>query len=315
MKNVKAGHTHPIVCLDAGHYGKKYNHSPVVEDYYESEAMWRLTAYEKAELERYGIEVWLTRRNIDDNPGLSERGRMAADADGFGSNHSNACNSEKVDRVCGICFVDDDCGAADEASRELATLMAQTVAEVMQTNDPVKIYSRAADFDRDKDGRLDDEYYGVLKGAHEVKTPGFILEHSFHTNTRAAEWLLRDENLKRLAKAKAKAWAQWFDLPTEDTGSSGSGSAPEPDPVPEIKAVNVEDPESFNKSYAGTYLIQSDDGILNLRSGAGSKKTLVEAMKSGQRVYCQGEYTGKWLLVVSESHRYGYCHKSYLEKM
>ena len=30
MKNIKTGHNKPIVCLDAGHYGK-YNQSPVVK--------------------------------------------------------------------------------------------------------------------------------------------------------------------------------------------------------------------------------------------------------------------------------------------
>lgn len=36
MKNVKSGHAQPVVCLDAGHFGK-YNRSPVVPDYYETD--------------------------------------------------------------------------------------------------------------------------------------------------------------------------------------------------------------------------------------------------------------------------------------
>ncbi|MBR2868748.1 MAG: hypothetical protein IKB88_06775 [Clostridia bacterium] len=36
MKNVKSGHTQPIVCLDAGHY-EKYNCSPAISEYYESD--------------------------------------------------------------------------------------------------------------------------------------------------------------------------------------------------------------------------------------------------------------------------------------
>ncbi len=33
MKNVKSGHAQPIICLDAGHYGK-YNRSPAIPEYY-----------------------------------------------------------------------------------------------------------------------------------------------------------------------------------------------------------------------------------------------------------------------------------------
>ena len=41
MKNVKPGHTQPIICLDAGHYGK-YNRSPAIPEYYESDMNWKL---------------------------------------------------------------------------------------------------------------------------------------------------------------------------------------------------------------------------------------------------------------------------------
>ena len=46
-------------------------------------------------------------------------------------------------------------------------------------------------------------------------TPGLILEHSFHTNTRAAKWLLEDENLRKLAQAEADVIARWFGLEQE----------------------------------------------------------------------------------------------------
>ena len=35
------------ICLDAGHYGK-YNQSPVNKNYWESEAMFKLTEYLKS---------------------------------------------------------------------------------------------------------------------------------------------------------------------------------------------------------------------------------------------------------------------------
>ena len=49
------------ICLDAGHYGK-YNRSPVVLSYYESDFNWTFTMYEKAQLEARGYEVILTRQ-------------------------------------------------------------------------------------------------------------------------------------------------------------------------------------------------------------------------------------------------------------
>ena len=50
------------VCIDAGHYGK-YNQSPVIKSYYESEMTWKLHLSLKAELESYGIEVITTRES------------------------------------------------------------------------------------------------------------------------------------------------------------------------------------------------------------------------------------------------------------
>ena len=49
MKHVKPGHTHPIVCLDAGHSGD-YNRSPAVPEYYESDMNWTLHLLLKAAL-------------------------------------------------------------------------------------------------------------------------------------------------------------------------------------------------------------------------------------------------------------------------
>ena len=47
------------VCLDAGHYGK-YNRSPAVSSYYESDMTWKLHNYLKKELESFGIVVVTT---------------------------------------------------------------------------------------------------------------------------------------------------------------------------------------------------------------------------------------------------------------
>ena len=62
-----------------------------------------------------------------------------------------------------------------------------------------------------KSEKGDWEYYSVLYGARNVGCPFYyIIEHSFHTNKKAALWLLEDENLKKLAVAEAKVIADYF---------------------------------------------------------------------------------------------------------
>ncbi|MGM9601399.1 MAG: hypothetical protein ACI3W5_07430, partial [Faecousia sp.] len=61
------------------------------------------------------------------------------------------------------------------------------------------------------------EYYGVLRGAASVGTPGIILEHSFHTQTKATRWLLEDGNLQKLAAEETKVIAAYFGVSKPDT--------------------------------------------------------------------------------------------------
>lgn len=208
MKNVKSDHTRPIVCLDAGHYAK-YNRSPVVPAYYESEMNWKLAHLLDAELYKYGIEVRHTRADPNKDMELTDRGKASAGADLFISLHSNAADSESVRYVVAMFQVDDDCGKMDEQSREVAGILAETVGNVM--NLPWQTWSTKSSSDRDGNGYKDD-YYGVLRGAHTVHTAGVIIEHGFHTHTATAKWLLVDANLQKLAEAEAKAIAEWFDL-------------------------------------------------------------------------------------------------------
>ena len=208
MKNVKSGHKQPIVCMDAGHYGK-YNQSPVVKSYYESEMNWKLHLLQKAEMEKYGIKVITTRADKNKDLGLEARGKAAKDADLFLSDHSNAADEESTDYVVAMYQVDDNCGEMDEQSKAVAGMLAKTVGNVMGL--PYQTWSTKSSSDRDGNGYKDD-YYGVLRGAHTVHTPGVIIEHGFHTNTATAKWLLVEENLKKLAEAEAKTIAEWFDV-------------------------------------------------------------------------------------------------------
>ena len=212
MKNVKTGHKVPIVCLDAGHYGK-YNRSPVVPDYYESDMNWKLQNLLKAELEKYGIQVKTTRADKAKDLALESRGKASKDCDLFISLHSNSANAEATKYVVAMYQVDDNCGEMDEQSKAFAANIAKTVGTVMSL--PYQTWSTKSSSDRDDNGYKDD-YYGVLRGAHTVHTPGVIIEHGFHTNTATAKWLLVDANLKKLAEAEAKTIAEWFDVKKEE---------------------------------------------------------------------------------------------------
>lgn len=211
MKNVKSGHIQPWLVLDAGHYGK-YNRSPVVKDYYESQAMWKLHLLLKEELEKRGIKVTTTRADQGKDMGLKARGQASKGADLLLSLHSNAADSQSVDYVVAYHLYPDDGTKIDDQSKELAAMLAPVVAKTMGTKQDGRTATRKGSGDWNGDGKMNDNYYSVLNGARLVGTPGIIMEHSFHTNPDAAQWLLKEENLEKLAQAEAEVIAEYFGM-------------------------------------------------------------------------------------------------------
>lgn len=199
------------VLLDPGHDKAKYNQG-AAPGYWEGAQMWRLYQFLRPALERRGFIVAGTKSRCDQSVDVVARGRMAHGYDVFISLHSNACADPSVDRPVGIYFVPDGCGSIDDESKDLAKLLSQVVADTMGTRYKAQQYSQKSSRDRDGDGRRNDDYYGMLYGAHQVGTPGVILEHSFHTNPTAAAWLLSDANLRRLAEAEAAALAEYYGM-------------------------------------------------------------------------------------------------------
>jgi N-acetylmuramoyl-L-alanine amidase len=191
------------ICLDAGHYGK-YNRSPAIPEYYESEMNWKLHLLLKKYLEQYGIQVITTRADPNADLPLEKRGKASAGCDLFLSLHSNAVGSsaggngmnENVDYVVAYVMLD---GSTDALGKALT----ETVAQLMATKQSPEVKTR--------EGQRG-EYYGVLRGAASVGTPGIILEHSFHTNSRSVRWLLEDSNLAKLAKAEAQVIADHYGI-------------------------------------------------------------------------------------------------------
>lgn len=206
------------VCIDAGHYGR-YNRSPVNAAYYESVQMWSLSRHLGNALKAKGIEVIYTRSNMNADLGLITRGKKARGCDLFISLHSNAATSASVDYPVAIVFRENSRTYLDERSDAIGLRLAKVVQSVMGTAQAARTMTKASSSDRDGNGILDDEYYGVLEGARQVKVPGVILEHSFHTNAKATAWLLDEKNLSELAKQEADCIVSWLkkNSATQDT--------------------------------------------------------------------------------------------------
>ena len=198
------------ICLDAGHY-TRYNKG-IVSGYYEGDAMWELHNYLKTELESYGFVVGVTRTDKNKDLAVSDRGLKSKGYDLFLSLHSNAANGQSADYVALYHLVKDDTTTADEKSMAVAKVLAPVIASLMGVKQGYQVLTRSVDFDRDKDGQFNDNYYGVLHGADLANTPGVIIEHSFHTNPAACKWLMDSNNLKKLAAAEAKALADHYGL-------------------------------------------------------------------------------------------------------
>lgn len=254
------------ICIDAGHYDK-YNKSPVNSSYWESYFTWDFHKLLKAELEKYGVTVVVTRPNQKNDLGLEARGRKSQGCDLFLSIHSNACDSEPVDYPLACCTV-------SHKVDDLGKRLADTVARVMETNQNGRIINKSQG-----DGR---DWYGVLRGATTVGTPGILLEHSFHTNKKATNWLLDRENQKKMAEAEAETIAKYYGL----TKSEQEAPKDESKPVEPAKPATPSTPES--------YLVKVICNALNVRQEPIVKSGNVNTIIRMNEVYTIVETKNGW---------------------
>ena len=213
-----------LVVIDPGHTGNTYN-AGAVKGYYESKAVYDLSLYEKAALEKRGIDVILTRERNQD-PGLYERGQMAVkNGRGyanvvFESNHSNAFNG----KAYGVNIIR---SAHLPASEKLADRMIDAIVKVMKLSTGIT-YNRGVTTKTQSNGA---DWYGVIRGAVSGATTqgqakngpvryDYIVEHGFHDNQKECQFLSKQENLKAIAEAKAAVIADYFGI--SDKGQSGS---------------------------------------------------------------------------------------------
>ena len=266
------------VCLDAGHYGN-YN-AGAVKGYYESVRMWKLTELLAKELTARGIAVIKTRSNQATDLALTSRGRKANGCDLFLSMHSNAAGAESVDYP--VAYVPLN-GTGTAIGQKLADIVADVMGTVQKGRTATRKGSGGAD------------YYGVIRGAVAVGVTGVILEHSFHTNPKAAAWLMNDANLAKLAKAEADCIAEWLE-----------GTAK---PAAQTLQVAQRKSASYNKAYKTT-------ADLNMRSGAGTDFPVLTTLPQGSAFRCYGFYnvvgSTVWLFGEAAGKK-GYCSKVYLK--
>lgn len=197
-----------LIVLDPGH-GQFGNPHTTREGFYEGTQNFILANALKAQLEARGFEVITTRPNIEDNPNLEERGKMAGEnrAIFFLSLHSNAPGSatpaEQYAAVRGAVTyysISDPVRNAD-----LATRLNNAVSACMDTtNRGIKT--------RTYPDRPDLDYYGVLR--HSVAYGchcAMLIEHGFHTNPQDSAFLQDSNCLAKLAKVEADVIDDFFD--------------------------------------------------------------------------------------------------------
>lgn len=251
------------ICLDAGHY-KNYNQG-VVKSYYEGNIVWDLTNKLKKCLEEYeGVTVVLTRSDISKDLDLASRGAKAKGCDLFLSLHSNACGTESVDRAVVIYPFDNI-----NSSKTLADKLASTINKTMGNKQAYQLMQKTLSSGRS-------EYYGVMRGARSVGCPRYyILEHGFHTNKNCCNWLLKSDNLDKLAKAEAETIANYYGLKKKGTTSTPSSNT------------------STNKT---EYIVRVTADVLNVRKGAGTNYAITTQVKKGQAYTIVEEKNGWGLL-------------------
>ena len=192
------------IVLDPGHgqYGNRHFPCENYEgDFFEGTQNFVLASYLKAELEKRNFEVIMTRKNVWDDPSLSERGETAGKNNAilFLSIHSNAPGpASDKDAYHSVRGAVTYYSLADEEDVLFFMALNREVSKVMNTPDR-GIKTREYP---DKPGV---DYYGVIRASVASGCRrAALIEHGFHTNPEDALFLQSDDCLKRLAAAEAE---------------------------------------------------------------------------------------------------------------
>lgn len=105
----------------------------------------------------------------------------------------------------------------------------------------------------------------MLRGARAAGLSDYyILEHSFHTNRKATEWLLDDSNLRKLAEAECRVIAEHYGMAdgrTDGSSQAGNGSQG----IEEKQDGGEKQPAAFMP-----YPVTTTCDVLRIRSGPGT---------------------------------------------
>ena len=177
----------PKIIIDPGHAPGNKNRGAT--GYFECVGMWKLANMLRDVLAVRGYEAALTRSENED-PALSARGKRAADAVLFISEHSNASNgSARGVEVFHSVDIPSD--------KKFAEALSKAVSGVMGNAD------RGAKT-RESEKYAGEDYYGVIDAAQDAGCPHVLLiENGFHDNAEDEEFLKNDANLWAIAKAQA----------------------------------------------------------------------------------------------------------------
>lgn len=197
--------------VDPGHAG--YYNKGAIKGYWESRQVWKLSNYLVPLLNNYpGVVATMTKKNLNHDPLVYERGKMAKGNDLFISIHSNSSSSQSTDYPLSI--VSYSKRQLYNVAQPLGKLLSDQVKKTMTTRQKYQVWVK-----KQSDGR---DWYGVIRGSSDVNVPGIIIEHSFHSNKRMASWLMKNANLKTMAQDEVKVITEYYGF-----GASGQLIKPE----------------------------------------------------------------------------------------
>ena len=267
------------VRVDPGHYGRCINQSPVDKTYYESATVWVLGNYVAEELRKLGVQADLSRNSIDQEVPLVTRGTDSKGYDLFVSIHTNATgNSQGSDAAnWPVCYVQ-----VSGASTEIGNRIGKALMPLFNAN-KWECYSV-----KNANGQ---DWYGVLRGAASVGTPGLIVEHGFHTCPANVALLKQDSFLRKLAQTDAKVIYEYLGGQT------------------------IVNPSS-NMLYGVVVNVPKND-TLNVRIGPGANYDLLKEyahLGNGNQIDIVGrDDTQKWLYIRIEGKYFGWVNRSYVK--
>lgn len=186
------------IMLDPGH-GQYENQSPLDKSFYEGTNNYKYALVLKEALLAYeGVEVYMTKNSIAENPSLADRGKMAGTkgCDVFLSIHSNAATAAAYG-------VEGYYSVKTPKARDLLS----GLCNIVRNNLPASKVRRVVT----KTNANGTDYYGVLRSSADVKY-SMLIEQGFHTNKKELACIRLDEWHKVVAKGQAQVFADFFGL-------------------------------------------------------------------------------------------------------